>query len=331
VLFLVAMPASASPIYQCSFNAGAFTTTGCFGNGSSPGTSFITTNDFLDWGAPATAGLGVSGTQYGPPNTWTGSNWTATTTVNPIGVGVGVAGQQFTRADNVGFIQYGLYAGDLGNSIVTGAVTGDFNTQNAPPGPVDPSGQYNSVALPYYGDHLLGLQNNSNGTILITFSQPIYAVGFRISGRSDTQTTLGTSVTDSSQSLVQQLTVQAFNGATLEGSYTLQDSAGYGDCASIQVHSGYAPCNNAPYIGINGNSPLFGGTSASGPWITSILISSTDTGGFNIDQLQIQDVPFNQSQTEPAPEPGTTVLMGTGLLLGVLLAKKRYTSKIQTN
>src|ERR1035438_10204061 len=113
VLFLVAMPASASGIYQCSFNAGAFQTTGCFGT-----TSFITTNDFLDWGAPTTAGLGVSGTQYTPPNSWTGSNWTADTTVHPIGVGVGVAGNTFTRADNVGFIQYGIYAGDLGNSII---------------------------------------------------------------------------------------------------------------------------------------------------------------------------------------------------------------------
>jgi PEP-CTERM motif len=87
------------------------------------------------------------------------------------------------------------------------------------------------------------------------------------------------------------------------------------------VLSGYAPCNSAPYIGIDGTSSLFGDTAATPAWITSILISSNDVLGFNIDQLQIQDAPF--AAPTSIPEPATTLLMGGGLALAALWNLKR--------
>jgi hypothetical protein len=313
-LSLAAAPLHALGIYQCSYNAGAFTTAGCYGT-----TAFVSTNDFLDWGAPNPSGLGQA-----LPSNHQNVPWTTNTNG---GIGVGISqisnpnSSDVQRVDNLAVIPNGS-GGWTNVGIPVTSFNGHFDALP------DATTQYNSVATPYYGDHLIGF-SSSNASILLTFTQPIYAVGFRISARSNSQTTIQTGT----GAAVQDLTVQAFNTAnptiaTLPFlSYELQDPDGFGTCSGLTPTGPRAPnpvpCNDAPYIGIDSTNSMFTSTPLQAlpgsPWISSILISSTDPVGFYIDELFIQ----NAGVSTDTPEPATPLLIGSGLAIAALLFKKR--------
>jgi hypothetical protein len=319
-------------IYQCSFNAGAFTTTGCYST-----TAFTSTNDFLDWGAPAPNGFGAATSLA--THDITSSPWTTSSNNGAVTVGVSQNSNPspgtVERVDNFTVIPDG--AGGWTNSgFPVSSYDGRFNSLTNPLPPPVNSTQYNSALTPYYGDHLIGYQSSIGNSILLTFSQPVYAVGFRISSRSNTQTTL-----QSPGNLVQDVRVAAYNTmspglATAPYlSYELQDPTGFGTCSTStpgRLQPNPIPCNDAPYIGIDSSSALF--TSAplqslpSSPWISSVVISSADLNGFFIDELFIQDVDPNGGTGLPgdgggAPEPATTVLMAGGLGVTAFLSRKR--------
>jgi len=301
-------------------------TLGCYST-----TSFITTNDFLDWGAPSPNGFGgaeLIGTYTHTVNANDSSPWTTNTNSGSDGVSVGLQQAGFTgtpilqRYDNVASISDGTGGYFNAGTIIS-------NAQSNFASPPNPSTQYNSVATPYYGDHLIAWQSSPN-SIMITFTSAVYAVGFRISSK-------GPQTGDASQELL----VQAYGtgnptpapGDAAMLSYQLHDPTGYGTCATLGSDgtSTPNPCNNAPYIGIDTSNPLFG-TSAAASIKTIVISSLNNPNGFYIDQLFIQDVPFDQ-QTPPgnAPEPGTTVLIGSGLVAAGMLTRRKRNAKNTVN
>jgi hypothetical protein len=221
--------------------------------------------------------------------------------------GLGVAGGTFSSGASVttadGLVTIGVGTLTAGQTIVradnnTSGWAGDFK----------------------YGDQLIGIGTpTSSGSIVITFSQPIYAVGFRISA-----VLAGTSLSWESY-YVQDVKVTAYNiNDTQTASYQLEDSLGAGTCTGL---SPVLQCNTSPYIGIDSTSSLFGGSGATSPWIKSIVISDPGAVGFYLDQLQIQDQPAETV----APEPGTTLLIGSGLVLAAVCFRQRRNAKPATN
>jgi len=342
VLLITAGSLHASSIYQCSFNGGGYTVAGCYST-----TSFINTNDSLDWGNQNTKVTNGSGSGFGSAinnsynvginNT---SPWMTNTASGSVRVGVGIVPTSFSgaaqidRVDNLGYAQLSDGTYTLSNNVpgldsFGGQFGGQPNETSQYAGQTDyTSVSVGGVALSgYQGDHLIRLDGSSSG-ILITFSQPVYRVGLRVSAMNDTQTTIvGTTA-------VQDLKIQAYNIANPTNttqpflSYELQDSSGYGTCAGINTLSGGppgapTPCNAAPFIGIDATSSLFTTaplvTLSNNPWISSIFISSTDNVGFLLDELFIQDV-----NPDAAPEPAMFLLIGSGLLaLGAIARYRR--------
>jgi len=327
ILFLIALPANASSLYQCSFNAGAFTVAGCYSS-----TAFVTTNDFLDWGAPvANGGFGIAvnnqKTLANGTDTWNGTAYVNT----GLGVQVGISPPTFTagvtlqRADDAALVvdSFGNVTGSL--PIPFTSYVGDFS---APP---LASTQSTTGQGTYYGDHLMGLVSSSSPLVITFTGGPVYAVGFRISARSNAQSIPGSGEPSGSYAQgqnAQDVIVTAYHGTTAVMSYELQDYLGFGTCNALSNTDPVVPCNTAPYIGIDTNDTThFGTTGYSAGWITSIQINSVDPNGFYIDQLQIQD----QAPVVGAPEPGTTVLIGSGLILAAMLARKRAAAKHSIN
>lgn len=326
---LALVPLHAVPVFQCSYNAGAFVTAGCYST-----TAFLATNDFLDWGAPGPSGFGSAlNSNAGGTHDISASPWTTNTNNGNLAVGItqfgaGTGNSNVSRVDNMTWVlDANNDATTLGSSFLRQA-GGYFN---APP---NSSTQYNSLASPYYGDHLIGY-NANGGSLILTFSRPVDAVGFRISSRSNGQSdTVGGTP-------VQSLTVQAYNvtnpivSTQPYLSYELQDSDAFGACSPLQnrvflpgdtfhQHPKVSACNTAPFIGIDSASANFTSVPLqslpNSPWISSILISSTDPNGFYIDGLFINDASFVSGNT---PEPGTPFLVAGGLALAGLLAKVR--------
>ncbi len=335
ILFLIALPANAAAIYQCSFNAGAFTTSGCYSQ-----TAFVATNDFLDWGASTAAGgFGValsSGANKALGNdgatTWDGFAYNN----NALGVKVGVNPATYTaapvlqRADNAAYIVdgTGLAIDTVPSTIRT--YIGDFS---APP---IASTQSTTGAGTYYGDHLMGLTDSSSPLVITFTGGPVYAVGFRVSSRDQNPQIPGSgepSLSFPGATKAEDVIVTAYHNGVAVLSYELQAKDGFGTCPGLNNPDGngdIVPCNSAYYVGIDtNNTAMFGATAGTygAGWITSISINSMDTAGFYIDQLQIQD----QAPVVGAPEPGTTVLIGSGLILAAMLARKRAAAKHSIN
>ncbi|HTP35473.1 MAG TPA: hypothetical protein VMJ75_25020 [Candidatus Acidoferrales bacterium] len=332
----------ASSIYQCSFNGGGYSVAGCYST-----TSFINTNDSLDWGNQNGTVTDGSGSGFGSAinNSYNvGINdtnpWVTHTANGSIQVGVGIMPTSFSgtaqidRVDNLGYAQLSDGTYTLSNNVpgldsFGGQFGGQPNSSSQYAGQTDYSSvSMGGVALSgYQGDHLIRLDGSSSG-ILITFSQPVYRVGLRVSAMNDTQTTMVGSTA------VQDLKIQAYNITDPANtshpflSYELQDSGGYGTCAPINTLSGGppgtpTPCNAAPFIGIDATSSLFTTaplvTLPNNPWISSVFISSTDNVGFLLDELFIQDM-----DPDAAPEPAMFILIGSGLLaLGAIARYRR--------
>jgi hypothetical protein len=334
LLALVAASMHATPILQCSFNAGAFVTAGC-----DQSVAFLASNDFLDWGAPV-HGFGAADTSN--PNqsmVVSGGTWN-TTSNGGLGVGAGEitnVANTLERRDNAQAVPNGSGGWTLPTTQVLYGGRFDSNISATSPGPSDPTNDKQNITgtPPYYGDHLIGFVGNTSQGILLVFNQPVYSIGFRISARSDSQANGSGPLL--SLTPAQDLTIKAYNTTTPTIStnpylsFELQDSTGFGTCnltPSARPPQVVTPCNDAPYIGIDTRNSLFtsnplNSVSLPGnPWISSVLITSTDPTGFYIDELFLQTT---GSGTD-TPEPATPLLIGSGLAAAAILFKKKRRS-----
>ena len=129
----------------------------------------------------------------------------------------------------------------------------------------------------------------AQGPLLIQFSLPINSVGFYISSKND----FGVDATIKAYNVLNPTTSDI---PIL--SYRVTDTAGGGaNCAGLSQEPP-VPCNDAPFLAIDAMSSQF----------MSIVISTTDTNGFYIDQMYL-------GAAEEVPEPASGLLIGGGILL----------------
>jgi PEP-CTERM motif-containing protein len=141
------------------------------------------------------------------------------------------------------------------------------------------------------GDYLVGVYQN-NSPLMLAFSQAIGGFAFRVS-------------TNSLMSFDVSITEYASMDGTgpALASNTFTNLAGGGNCPGL-FNIPPTPCNDAPWIVATG----FGSTP-----VGSIVIHTNDTSGFYIGGIYTSDV----------PEPGTTGLIGLGLVSVAVLARNR--------
>jgi hypothetical protein len=252
--------------------------------------STLPPDDFVDWMA-----LGSAHANGYNPAANSGNPWQA---LSSGGMTVSLnTGPDFTGASNMQRVDNGyLYNPGSGWAPVplslASMFTGHFNQ-------VPNMGVGNS-----YGDNLVGFTGNQ-GPLLIQFSAPVYSVGFYISSK---------------VSLSVDATVKAYSVLNPTSSdipilsYRVTDTAGGGSGGSCPGLSQTppVPCNDAPFLAIDGISQQF----------KSIVISSTDTRGFYIDTLYLGTTP-GVSVEPDTPEPASALLIGGGLLLGIASCKFR--------
>ena len=344
VLLAAAGVLHAAPIYQCAFNAGGYTVAGCYST-----TAFVNTNDTLDWGNQNGIVHDGTGSGYGAAmsNSFSvgDSNqtpWTTWSENGSVQVGLGIlpgqsnlASPVFDRVDNAGYVEassgsyvfpttvpgLNVYAGRFSSPPNEGT---QYNQQTS----------YTSANLAgYIGEHLVRLHGSTNSGILITFSQPVYSVGLRVSAMGSATITAGGNTATG-----QDLKILAYNVTNPTSdtlpylSYELLDTSGWGQCQGLNMRtpnnaSGHpTPCNDAPFIGIDSTSPLFTTTPLinlpNNPWISSVFIQSTDNIGVLLDELFIQDV-----DPSATPEPGVFLLIGSGLLVIGMRARSRRSNR----
>jgi len=269
----------------------------------------LPSTDFVDWGLPTNvvgtnpyglgSAVGVTAVFY-DPSTFTGHpDWNARS-VGQVVAGVNVANgysgvnEHITRLDQ----------GTLSDAVTGQIFTGHFN------------GKPNTDPLQPYGDHLVGLRDGQ-GPMLINFTAPggggISSVGFFISSY-----TAG----------LFNATIKAYdhlNPLSSETPFlTYRVTNDFGgpdaDCAT-QTNGPFSPCNDAPFISIDGNSALLGGTPQ---LIRSIVITTDDTvgnrTGLFIDGLYL---PAGPAVIDPSvPEPASAFMIGGGMLLIALASRK---------
>ena len=267
-------------------------------------TSFITTNisDSLNWGAPYAAsgqsGLGAAilGNNFPVSTSSPVANRTATVDNNQVAIQLapgytgGAVG--LTRVDNAAEVWSGASWILAGFENIAG-FQGHFNSNSTP-----------SVTPPP-GDALL--KDTTGAPLELSFlTHPVSGVWFEIASLAGTNSLFGAKV-------------QAFDGSTLLGTYSLTESGAYGSggkCTALLVAppGGPTPCNDAPYVGFYDPEGR----------ITSIYISVFNPGslstpvGFAIDSLEI----------DPAapiftPEPAMALMIGGGLAAMALYHRKR--------
>lgn len=158
-------------------------------------------------------------------------------------------------------------------------------------------------------------------------SAGIDGAAFTIVGRSNSQTNGQTgaqaNMTSSGapgQSNIFEIHVRAFDGlgatGTLLFDYDMEiTGGGFGTCAGLSTSSpSPVPCNDAPVVQILGTQGVFN--------IRSLLITSaTDASGFYIDELHLDQ--NGGSIAGQTPEPAGMLLIGGGLTLLGLMAKRR--------
>jgi hypothetical protein len=250
--------------------------------------STLAPNDSLDWsnlGSAATGPLGVSNTwntSLGPWNAMTSGGITAGLTKGPGFTG----GPTLGRVDN-GFLYFNGTAWTQINASTQASMFGG-HFDSIP----------DSTAGTPFGDHLVGFQA-AQGPLLINFSMPINSVGFYIS-------TKNSSTVDATIKAYDVLNPTTSTVPVL--SYRVTDTAGGGaNCAGLSLKPP-VPCNDAPFLAIDALSNQF----------KSIVISTTDTNGFYIDQMYI-------AAAEEVPEPASALLIAGGIVLFGLVSRKLHT------
>jgi hypothetical protein len=301
---------------SCSYNV-----TGLFGPYTIPGTaidnvdannmgcfqtSFINTNalDSLNWGAPTEA-TGPSG--LGPALLV--SNSYQTTPEDPVSTRTATADDNQVSIQLAPNYQGGataVYRVDDAALEWTGSSW--YPTVFANPAVAGFQGHFNSVgpAVPPPntppGDSLIEL--TSGGPLELTFADSVSGVWFEIASLSGNANTLFVAE------------VQAFDGLTPIGTYTLTESGAYGSggvCPSL-ANVPPTPCDDAPYVGFYDPEGR----------ITSIYISVFNPSnlaapiGFAIDSLEIDN-----AAVIGIPEPGMPLMIGGGLAALALYRRKR--------
>jgi hypothetical protein len=240
------------------------------------------------------------------------------------------------------------FFGGHGNSGPINALDGNFNavtntTDQFYSGPYfyshgtpNTTAGTSSTAVPWVGDHLVGFNSPTDQKMKVTFNnggQGVDEVAFSILGRSDSQTNNQSTVSSlwtsggSNPSGIMEILVQAYDNidpslGTLLYSYEILvggTTPGFGGCTIARDGVGLnssvpVPCNDAPIIDIQGTKGVFN--------IKSIVISSsTDSVGFYIDELHYDQA--GASIPTDTPEPAQMFLIGGGLILTGVLAKRR--------
>jgi hypothetical protein len=280
-----------------SLPGGITDSNGCFK------TSFITANvlDSLNWGAPyavsGLSGLGAAtmGNNFPISTTTPVANRTATVDNNQVAIQLapgytgGAVG--LTRVDDAAEVWDGVAWVLAGAENIAG-FQGHFNSNST-----------KSTTVPA-GDALL--KDTSGAPLELSFlTHPVSGVWFQIASLAGTNSLFVAKV-------------QAFNGSSLLGTYTLTESGAYGSggkCTTLLVSppGGPTPCNDAPYVGFYDPQGH----------ITSIYISVFSPGslstpiGFVIDSLQIEPA------TPGVPEPAMPLMIGGGLAAMALYRRKR--------
>jgi hypothetical protein len=259
--------------------------------------SQVNFNDTLQWNSSA-IGLPMDSNTNSSFTPGPGTPWIVPSSGNAWGVlGVGVnAGPGFSgsallletfesgRVYNTGGANWAKLT-----SVGIRAFEGHFNSSSDPLSPTTA------------GDYVMGFAAAA-GPMQLSFDSPIGALGFYISTRSGFPSTTnpGTRPVDAT---IRAYTLDPLLGGVPILSYRVTDTGGGGMCASLNTVTGQPiPCNDAPFIGINGGGQLF----------NYITITTTDSTGFFISSLAIEEVP------EPAPG----FLIGGGVLLLAMASRK---------
>jgi hypothetical protein len=216
----------------------------------------------------------------------------ATTTLGGVNLTVSDGGAQMILADNYGLIQYrpGIWV----NPNILPAAPYRFSGHFDAPPDTAPAPGFAPVGNP--GDYLVGVFQNNNAMVLSASGSGnlgLQGFAFRISANS-------LSVFD--------VTIQEYSGANgtgiLLGSQTFSSLTGGGNCPGL-FSKPPVPCNDAPWIvggGFNGLA------------VQSLVIHTSDTSGFFIDTVYLEEV----------PEPETMFFAGVGLLgLGYAIRRQR--------
>jgi hypothetical protein len=106
--------------------------------------------------------------------------------------------------------------------------------------------------------------------------------------------------------------MDAYNGNTLLGSYLINAVGSGGTCPGLNPNPDPVPCNDAPLLGYTDGLSQ----------ITKVVIyakDSTGDKGFEIGNLLVED-----GSQLPVPEPAGTLLVGAGILLITIYARKRF-------
>ena len=300
VLLLAAGSVSASPL--CTINS---VSTSCVSQSS------FSFNDTANWATLfGSADQNNLQADYNPNTTYTtNSPWVpnggaGTADIANVTLGPGYSGPSIlSRVDNT----YWAWAPDSGQYIY-----GFNNNSASDPNPNSVAGRFgnsqdwNNPSEYNWGDNLLEA-NSSKGPIAISFVTTVSAVGFRVSTASNSDFTA---------------TINAYSGTegsgTLLGTYALNTNGtgGGGGCNSLASGSPPAPCDDAPFIGID--DQLMGLSASDGypGFIQSITITTDDTTGLFIDQLSAE-IPSS------VPEPGSTFLLAGGCAVLAVMRRKR--------
>ena len=159
-----------------------------------------------------------------------------------------------------------------------------------------------------YGDHVVGLLHGQ-APLLINFDQSIFSVGFYISTKTNADFIATVKVYDHLNPLSSDTPILTYRIDT-------DGAGGGGDCAS--EYNG-VPCNDAPFLGIDGNSALLGTPTS----FRSMVISTNDNTGFYIDALYLGTVAGEGNPGDPSvPEPASYTLIGGGMILVALATRK---------
>jgi hypothetical protein len=285
------------------------------------GTTLVTTacgqtfvsNEILNWGAPTASG-GLGEATSAPLSPGQVVDVTAQPTTGAFaGDQIGVTStMSIERADNTSYawdqLAYGgegawefptYIENEMGSNVSINTFAGNFNAPNLQ----TTSPAYGPQNLQYqFGDQLLGAvatpgSNVGNAQMTFTFAQTLYGLAFQVSSATNPDFIATLDAYDSSGNLIgvyQLNTNQTGVGGVCAG---LNDPLPSPNTINPVV------CNDAAVIQFydpEGN-------------IKSVVLTVNDTTGLFIDQL---------SMDADAPDPGTAPLIGGGLLVLALAAKR---------